>query len=195
MPQRPKVYFSFRSPYSWLALDTLKGLGLRECFDYVPLWEPGDVVACALELEGAHLLYDQMSRSKHLYILQDVKRLVAARQEPMIWPIDHDPEWDLPHLAWLACRRLGTEWEFYDLVVDLRWTNGIDVCVEEYLRPAMDKCGLEGISLCDLRADPQVVSDAVAALKDTYENDVFGMPYFTGSGDSTALTHSSCTSA
>lgn len=174
----PTVYFSFRSPYSWLALERLSELDLRQSFIFIPLWDPGDALHAVLTERGAKLPYTQMSRAKHLYILQDVKRLAANSGKTFVWPVDRDPEWDLPHLAWLACRDLGTQWTFYDRMIELRWGAGADICTESTIREAMDASGLAGQTLDTLRARDDIKDAALSALQDIYDNDIFGIPYF-----------------
>ena len=174
----PRVYFSFRSPYSWLALERLSARQLRDAFEYIPFWEPRGPVADALATIGGGTHYRQMSRARHLYILQDVKRLAAAQSMPMVWPVDKDQCWDLPHLAWLACRRSGRQWEIYDRFIECRWGRGVDICVEENISDILSDCGLQDITLDDFYADDDLVAEGAEALKLAYDDDVFGIPYF-----------------
>ena len=174
----PRVYFSFRSPYSWLALERLSARGLRDAFEYIPFWEPRARVAEALAAIGGGTHYRQMSRARHLYILQGVKRLAAAQSMPMVWPVDKDQCWDLPHLAWLACRRSGRQWELYDRLIERRWGRGVDICVEENIADVLSDCGLQGATLDGFYADDDLVAEGAGALKLAYDDDVFGIPYF-----------------
>ncbi|MEK8171043.1 hypothetical protein NKH77_20400 [Streptomyces sp. M19] len=48
-----------------------------------------------------------MSREKHFYILQDVRRLLRDRGLPVAWPVDRDPVWEVPHLAYFAALDAG----------------------------------------------------------------------------------------
>src|SRR5437588_10711604 len=105
----PRLFFSFRSPYSWMAVERLRR-ALPDLFTRVelyPYWEPDPDTDRALREQGAELGYQQMVKAKHLYVLADTKRLATGLGLRMSWPVDIDPGWEVPHLAWLAARRAG----------------------------------------------------------------------------------------
>ena len=115
MRRAPRLFFSFRSPYSRFLVAGL----LREVPDahtsveWVPYWEPDERTQQGLEGHGASIHYADMSKAKHLYILQDTKRLSARHGLSMTWPVDRDPWWVLPHHAWMAARRIGRGKDLY----------------------------------------------------------------------------------
>jgi 2-hydroxychromene-2-carboxylate isomerase len=175
----PTVYFSLRSPYSWLALERLRRLGFRRRFRFLPLWEPEADLTAALAAAGRGVAYQPMSPAKHRYILQDVKRLAERDGLAVRWPLDEAPRWDLPHLAWLAVRgRGGDSWALYDDLVAARWSRGADICDSQAMAGLLARHGLAGATAASLRADGQVRSDALAALTELWDNDIFGVPYF-----------------
>lgn len=176
----PRLYFSFRSPFSWMALRRLTERlpQAREIIEFVPYWDPDPLTTAGLEERDAGFHYVQMSKAKHLYILQDTKRLVAQHGYSMTWPIDIDPWWELPHLAWLRARRLGQDIAFYDAVTEARWLRGENVCEPDVLRRVAERAGLDPEPLLSAVDDPEIRAEGVDALVKAWHDDVFGIPYF-----------------
>nr|AFV52182.1 isomerase [Streptoalloteichus sp. ATCC 53650] len=177
--RRPRVYFSLRSPYSWLTVRRLRAEAptCLDEVDWLPYWDPDPITLAALEERGGEFHYVQMSRAKHLYMLLDTKRLAQAQGVDMAWPVDIDPWWELPHLAWLAARRLGRPWEFYDALVAARWGRGDDICLPEVVRVAAEQAGLDPEALLAAPEDPEIRETAADCLHQAYLDDVFGIPY------------------
>jgi 2-hydroxychromene-2-carboxylate isomerase len=175
----PRLYFSFRSPYSWMSVQRLCQAvpDLFGRFDLVPYWDPDPITDAALREQGAELVYAQMSKAKHLYVLGDTKRLAARFGLQMAWPIDRDPCWELPHLAWLQARREGSAQQCYDALVAARWTRGEDICDRAVLEATLDAAGLPGAALAAAADRAELRAEGVAALVRAYEDDVFGVPY------------------
>lgn len=178
--RRPRVYFSFRSPFSWMALKVLQ----QQVPDYdtryelIPFFEPDPESAAALAERGGEFHYVAMSKAKHLYILNDTKRLAAKLGLDLVWPIDIDPWWELPHLAWLKARQLGCDRAFYNAVTDARWLKGLNICEPEVLEEVLRQAGLPIVPLLTAPYDPHIQSEGIDALMHVYEDDVFGVPYF-----------------
>lgn len=178
--RRPRLYFSFRSPYSWLALNRLRdevpgGLDQLECFPY---WDPDERTSAALAQRGGEFHYVQMSRAKHLYMLMDTKRIAERHGLAMAWPVDVDPWWELPHLAWLMARRHGRGWEFYDAVTEARWGRGENICDIDVIRAAAERAGLDPGKISGAPADAGIRDEGADCLYTAYLDDVFGIPYF-----------------
>jgi 2-hydroxychromene-2-carboxylate isomerase len=177
---RPRVFFSFRSPFSWLAITRLR----REmpdahlALEFVPYWEPDAATATALATRGATIHYVPMSKAKHLYILQDTKRLAASLGLPMAWPVDAQPWWEPAHLGWLQARRLGCEQPFYDAVVAARWQRGADISNPGVIREVADAAGLDGETLVRAVENPAIRAEGVDCLARAYDDDIFGVPFF-----------------
>jgi 2-hydroxychromene-2-carboxylate isomerase len=175
----PRLYFSFRSPYSWMAVHRLRRTvpDLFEVVDCYPYWDPDpDTEGALLEL-GARLPYQAMSKAKHLYVLGDTKRLATRLGLAMAWPIDIDPWWEVPHLAWLAARRLGVAVQCYDALVAARWQRGENICERAVLRRVTAEAGLPADLLDAAVDDAQVRAEGVRCLYAAYEDDIFGVPY------------------
>ncbi len=178
--RRPRVYFSFRSPFSWMALKVLEQRvpDYATRYELIPFFEPDAESAAALAERGGEFHYVAMSKAKHLYILNDTKRLAAGLGLDLVWPIDVDPWWELPHLAWIRARELGCEREFYTAVTDARWLHGRDICEPEVLEETLRQAGLPILPLLTAPHDPAIRAAGVEALMRVYEDDVFGVPYF-----------------
>jgi 2-hydroxychromene-2-carboxylate isomerase len=179
MSRRPRLYFSFRSPYSWLTLHRLRtevpgSLDLMECYPY---WDPDEQTSRGLADRGGEFHYLQMSRAKHLYMLQDTKRLAQEFGMQMSWPVDVDPWWELPHLAWLLARREGVTWEFYDAVTQARWGRGDNICEPDVIRAVAEQAGLDPDRAVAAPDDPSIREEAVGCLYQAYLDDIFGIPY------------------
>ena len=123
------------------------------------------------------LPYAQMSRAKHLYILMDTKRLAQREGLAMSWPVDVDPWWELPHLAWLWARRLGRAEEFYDAVIAARWERGENICDPAVIRAAATEAGLDPDAAVAAADDAAIREEGVDCLYAAYDDDVFGVPY------------------
>ncbi len=176
----PRLYFNLRSPFSWMGLRRLEERfpNARQVIEYVPYWDPDPITVASLQERGAGYHYVQMSKAKHLYILQDTKRLVTRHGYTMTWPIDIDPWWELPHLAWLKARHLGQQGVFYDAVTAARWERGENICDEEVLRRVVSDAGLDPKPLVTAAHDPVIRAESVDAMVRAWDDDVFGIPYF-----------------
>ncbi|MGV9853793.1 DsbA family protein [Streptomyces sp. NPDC003442] len=180
MKRRPRLYFNLRSPFSWMGLKRLEERFPQapEVIEYYPYWDPDEKTRAALEERDSGFHYTQMSKAKHLYILQDTKRLSTRFGYTMSWPVDIDPWWEVPHLAWLKARHLGREREIYAAVTAARWERGENICDTEVLHRVAEAAGFDGDEMVAAVHDPALRAEGVAALAAAYDDDVFGIPYF-----------------
>ena len=122
MTRGPRLFFSFRSPYSRFLVERL----VREIpdahsrFDWIPYWEPDARTREGLDRHGASIHYADMSKAKHLYILQDTKRIAERLGLPLAWPVDVDPCWEVSHLGWVLAKRMGRAADYYAAIVAAR---------------------------------------------------------------------------
>jgi len=175
-PKKTLYYFSLRSPYAWLAQHDLAGRypDVAEALEWRPFWEPGQRGGAELAAAGGRFVYTPMSKEKHLYILQDVRRLAAARGLSVTWPVDRDPDWEVPHLPWFAASDAGVGQRYVEAVQSARWREGRDICDPDVIGGICRDLGFEA---------PDTTSGALreratAALMDVYRDDVFGVPFF-----------------
>ena len=179
MTRRPRLYFSFRSPFSWLLMTRLRRHvpDVFERMETIPYWEPDAETARGLRERDAEILYADMSKAKHLYILQDTKRLAAGLGLKIAWPVDVDPWWEVSHLGWLRARRQGRAVELYDAIVAARWERGENISDPAVVARLAASVGLDGDEIAGAPSDPDMRSEGVDCLARAYEDDVFGVPY------------------
>src|SRR2546428_1474587 len=126
-PARPRFYFSFRSPYSWVGARKIEAQfpHHRLSLEYLPYWEPEPETRAELTARGGELLYRPTSQARQLYILQDVKRIWSKLGHRAVWPGDGEsPCSELPHMAYLHARRCGRDPEVFWAVWRAGWGEG-----------------------------------------------------------------------
>lgn len=180
MKRRPRLYFCFRSPYTWLAVRALATAvpDMYSRIDFVPYWEPDAKTYQGLKDRGAEFLYAPMTKAKHLYLLYDTKRIAQRMGVTMKWPVDVDSQWDIPHFAWCRANRSGLGPAFLAEVMTARWERGEDICDRTVIRRLARTIGADESALADAVDDPDIREEAVGHLVRAYEDDVFGIPYF-----------------
>lgn len=180
---RATYFFSFRSPYSWLASIGLKKLiDAGDTIELVPFFEPDEVRKTALAERGGAFPYTPMSEAKHRYILRDVKRLTTRFGIDHVWPVDTAPWWEASHLGWIAAHRLGHGPAFFWEVYAARWQQGLDISRPETIAQICKNIGLAASQtqqICDAPQNPEISAAGVDALYRIYMEDVFGVPMFT----------------
>jgi len=176
----PRFYLSLRSPYSWLACHDLaeRHADLAELIDWRPFWEPDAWSERLLTAARGRFVYTPMSKEKHLYVLQDVSRLAAARGLSVTWPVDRDPCWEVPHLAYLVARRHGRGREFVEAVHRARWREGRDICAPATVGRIAVELGLDPDEAAGAADRPELRADGTRCLLDVYRDGVFGVPFF-----------------
>ncbi|WP_369390537.1 2-hydroxychromene-2-carboxylate isomerase [Streptomyces sp. CG1] len=176
----PRWYFSFRSPYSWIAYRDLleRYPDVAEEIDWLPFWEPDTAATQELAQRGITLPYVPMSREKHLYILQDVRRLTRERGLDMVWPQDKEPVWEVAHLAYLVAERHGRGRVFIDAVYRARWEQGRNISDREVMADIGRNLGIDPEALATAGTDPALRADGIRHLELIHRDGVFGVPYF-----------------
>lgn len=175
-------YFGLRSPYAWIAWrfmrESLAPFEL-DSIELVPFWEPDPDTAEALRQAGGDFLYRAMSRQRHLYILHDIKRIVANLGYRLVWPVDRPgASWELPHLAWLAAAEAGHAQRALDLLFDARWSDGTDICDPAVLAGLLTGVGLPVPQDLPSESQERLRADGVSVLHRCHRAGVFGLPYF-----------------
>jgi 2-hydroxychromene-2-carboxylate isomerase len=180
MRKPPRLYFSFRSPRSWLALRRLEERWPQapEVVTYLPHWQPEPALREALTTAGSDVVTTGVSRAKHEYLLVDTERLVRAAGHTMVWPADVAVNWEVPHLAWLYARRQDRGAQFYRAVVRARWERGENVSDPRVLTAAAGEAGLDPAGVLGAVHDRGVRQEAVEVLGRAWDDDVFAVPYF-----------------
>lgn len=179
MKSNPRFFFSFRSPFSWLAIERLQRIipNVLDQIEFIPYWEPDGQTKQALEQRDATFHYVQMSKAKHLYILQDTKRLAEGLGLKIAWPVDSAPWWEPAHLGWLKARRLGKAAPFYSAVTQSRWLRGENISDPKVIESVAASVGLDPGAIAGAVDDPDIREEGVNSLAEAYHDDIFGVPY------------------
>jgi 2-hydroxychromene-2-carboxylate isomerase len=176
----PRCYFSLRSPYSWLAHREMGARypGVGDRLEWVPFWEPDQQSGAMLAELGGTFPYTVMSRAKHLYVLQDVGRIARQWGLTVRWPVDRDPVWEVPHLAYLVAARHGRGPRYLDATYRARWEEGRDICDRATVRAIGGEIGLDGEELAAAADDPVLRRRGAELLLQGCHDGVFGVPFF-----------------
>lgn len=176
----PRCYFSLRSPYSWLAYRELMNhhRELADQLEWRPFFEPDPLTARLLQERGGRFPYAEMSREKNRYVLQDVGRLAAARGLRVSWPVDRDPVWEVPHLAYLVAEREGRGHDFIDAVYRARFGRGQDICERSTMEDIGWELGIDPQRLSHASDVPELRAEGIEILLDVCKDGVFGVPFF-----------------
>lgn len=180
MRKPPRLYFSFRSPRSWLALRQLEERWPEapRIVSYIPHWVPGTALRGALDERNSGFLETPISRAKHEYLLADTSRLVHRFGYRMVWPMDMEVDWEVPHLAWLYARRCDRAWEFYQAAVRARWERGENISDSAVVARIAREAQIDPDAAIAAVNDPTIRAEAVDALARAYDEDIFAVPYF-----------------
>jgi 2-hydroxychromene-2-carboxylate isomerase len=74
-----EVYYSFQSPYSYLAIESIYDLASR--YDIELLWQPFSAKASGQPLPSAPVVPEKLS-----YLFEDTKRIATERAMPLVFP-------------------------------------------------------------------------------------------------------------
>ncbi|MEW2579233.1 2-hydroxychromene-2-carboxylate isomerase [Streptomyces syringium] len=176
----PRWYFSLRSPYSWLAFRDLteRYPDVADVIEWRPYWEPDEVSNRLLAEEGVQLPYVPMSKEKHFYILQDVKRLSAERGLQVAWPIDKNPNWAISHLGYLVAQDEGRGRDYIAAVSRARWELGHDIADRKVIAAVAEELGLDPDRVANAVDDERLRARGLDILREMERDGVFGVPFF-----------------
>lgn len=176
-----RFYFNLRSPYSWIGGRWLESFinqtGVE--VEYIPFWEVDEQSQVMLSDRGGEHYYTPMSKAKHMYILQDIKRITDRLGLTLRWPpAPPDQHWEIPHLAYLWARRQGLGSEFLSAVLEARWQRGEDICDSQVVAAVAEQCGIDPDSAAGAYMRDDVRDESAGELMKAYEDGVFGIPFF-----------------
>jgi 2-hydroxychromene-2-carboxylate isomerase len=170
-----RFYFSFRSPYSWLATERLEpelgdlGVPIERIPTYPTELFPIDPGARAEE--------------KMDYLVQDVRRLARERGLPLRFPSPDDPDWSIPHAAFLGAQRHGGEHPFMLEMFRKRFCEGLDLGNDGVIADAAARAGLDPSVILHAAHSDALRSRAAESFRLGIERDrIFGVPSFVYAG-------------
>jgi 2-hydroxychromene-2-carboxylate isomerase len=169
MADKVQFYFSFRSPYSWLALYRISLIRneLPVEIQLTPVFPPRD--------KENFMLSDQ---NKVKYIVKDVNRIATAYGLDMKWPEPFDTDWLAVHIAYIYAAEQGKGIPFCLAVYHARFIEGKDVGDETIMREASLACGLDADTLIDVQSKREYKIKLLKGMASAGDEGVFGVPYF-----------------
>ncbi len=173
-PNDLRVYFSFRSPFSWFAFHRITTTGVLDWneIDAVPIFPFG---------KGANL---SAGRAKSTYIRQDAERIARAYGLPMNWPEGGgDPDWFPPHQVYLWARQQGKAAAYAREAFMARFGRGLDLASDEVMEAAAEAAGLDGEKALAVAHDPKWKDAVMAGFAHTRKDGAFGVPLFIYRGE------------
>jgi 2-hydroxychromene-2-carboxylate isomerase len=178
MPQADdeiRFYFSFRSPYAWLAFlrieQALTQLPVR--LEYIPVFPPPNFANDPAAVPN-----------KLAYIQRDVARIADAYGFAAKPPEKLDTEWIRPHAAYVYSADQGKAHAFGRGVFEARFMHGKDVGEEGVLREVARGCGLDEAACAKAALDETYQTRVVQGMiRGVQEDTIFGVPYFVFRGE------------
>lgn len=160
--------FSFRSPYAWLAARCV----LPQLPEGTPLrWRPFFPLPTFTN-------FPPLLPSKVKYLVRDVVRLARHYGVGELkFPGVDDPDWAIPHAAFLEADARGSGPDFALRVYEARWQRGENVADDAVLRRAAEEARLDPAPILAAGADAARRDALRAAVQRAFdEEDLFGVP-------------------
>lgn len=170
-----RLYFSFRSPYAWLATFRLRrALGdLPVRVEYVPVYPPDEFPNDPAAIPA-----------KATYIGRDVIRTARAYGLSVRFPERLDTDWGRPHAAFLYADHEGKGEEFALETFSARFSRGLDVGTDETLAQIAGASDLDVGETLAAAADPELQARVREGVVRAFgERGVFGVPMFAYRGE------------
>jgi 2-hydroxychromene-2-carboxylate isomerase len=173
--QSIRFYFSFRSPYAWLAAERLES----ELGDLgVPIERLAIYPTPGLFPNDPATMPDKIA-----YTVQDIARLTRERGLRVRFPPPGDPDWALSHAAFLAAQRQRSERTFMLTVFRKRFCDGLDLGEDSVIADAARDAGLDAEEILSAAHSEQLRAEAAAGWRLAVERDrIFGVPSFVYAG-------------
>ena len=170
-----RFYFSFRSPYAWIAAERLDselgGLGVP--IQRIPIFPTPELFP-----NDPSVLPDKVA-----YLLQDVPRLAREYGLTVRFPSTTDTDWALPHAAFLAAEAQGAGQRFMVQAFRKRFSEGLDLGDDDVVADAAGKAGLDPDAILDAAHSQPLRAEVSAGWQRAVERDhIFGVPSFVYAG-------------
>jgi len=164
-----KFYFSFRSPYAWLAYHRVAHAFADVPVDVrpIPVYPPKNFANDPTALP-----------SKAAYIAEDAARIAAAYGLTARWPGDLDTDWMRPHAAYLYATDQGCGDAFALAAYAARFRDGQDLGADTVVHAVASRCGLDAAATLRASDDPAVQQRVLAGITEGLADGIFGVPFF-----------------
>ena len=169
MSEKLVFYFSFRSPYSWLALYRLNLIKEVvpveiQMIPVFPAKDKGDVMLS--------------NRDKVKYITKDIIRITTAYGLDIKWPDPFDTDWLIAHTAYIYAEEQGKGLPFCLALYHARFLHGKDIGNEEILRDLAIANGLDAQALIEALDIRKYKKKLLQGMSSAKHAGVFGVPFF-----------------
>ena len=170
-----RFYFSFRSPYAWLAAERFDAeLGdLGVTVDLLPIYPIPDLFP-----NDPAAMPDKIA-----YMVQDISRLVRERGLTVRFPPPGDPDWSLSHAAFLHAQRVGAGPALMLALFRKRFAEGLDLGRDDVIADAARAAQLDPGATVSAAHSEALRSEAATGWRRAVERDrIFGVPSFVYAG-------------
>lgn len=170
-----RFYFSFRSPYAWLAAERLEAeLGdLGVPIERIPIFP----------IPGSFQNDPTAMPAKIAYLIQDISRLARERGLTLRFPSPVDPDWSLSHAAFLGASQLETGQRFMLAMFRKRFSEGLDLGDDGVIADAAAQCDLDPALILAAAHSEELRAEVSAGWTLAMERDrIFGVPSFVYAG-------------
>jgi 2-hydroxychromene-2-carboxylate isomerase len=170
-----RFYFSFRSPYSWLAFlridQAIEKLPVE--LQYLPVFPPPDFPNDPTAVPN-----------KLKYIRQDITRIADAYGYATADSLPTDCEWIRPHAAFMYAQDQGKAKPFSMAMYAARFSRGLDLGQDAVMREVAEACDLDADALLAAANDAAHQTRVVQGMiRGAQEDSIFGVPYFVYRGE------------
>jgi 2-hydroxychromene-2-carboxylate isomerase len=170
-----RFYFSFRSPYAWLATERLES----------ELGDLGVDIARLPVYPTSELFPNDPAAMPHkiAYIVQDIRRLARERGLTVRFPSAADPDWSISHAAFLGAERQGTGQRFMLEMFRKRFGEGLALERDDVITDAARRSGSDPDAILSAAHSEELRAEASAGWRLGVERDgIFGVPSFVYAG-------------
>jgi 2-hydroxychromene-2-carboxylate isomerase len=170
-----RFYFSFRSPYAWIAAERLEAeLGdLGVPIERIPIFPTPELFP-----NDPSAMPDKVA-----YLLQDIPRLAREYGLTVRFPSSSDTDWALPHAAFLGAESEGAGQRFMVEVFRKRFREGLDVGEDEVVAGAARRAGLNPDPILAAGHSEVLRAEVAEGWRRAAERDrIFGVPSFVHAG-------------
>jgi 2-hydroxychromene-2-carboxylate isomerase len=174
-PNAIRFYFSFRSPYAWLAAERLEPeLGdLGVAIERIPIFPP----------PGRFPNDPAAMPDKVAYLLQDIPRLARERGLSVQFPSAGEADWVLAHAAFLGAEQQRAGSRFMVALFRKRFSEGRDVGEEDVIADAARQADLDPDAVLAAAHSGPLRAEVSAGWDSAVERDhIFGVPSFVYAG-------------
>lgn len=134
-----EVYYSFQSPYSYLAIESIYDLASR--YEIELLWQPYSAKAAGQPLPPTQVIPDKLT-----YLFEDTKRLAVEKGMPLVYPEGWpESEFDPGRVTRgaLVANDMGVLMEYNYKVFQKWWGQGENPNEENFMNELCDELDVD----------------------------------------------------